>query len=52
MGFGKRSLSFGGLTSQNNFERSYLPSTRLLKSNWVVRPFIYGMHPIPREWTV
>ncbi|KAL7069828.1 hypothetical protein ACQ4LE_011008 [Meloidogyne hapla] len=51
MGFGKRSSS-----TTNNFERTSLPATRFLKSNprglWVIRPFIYGMHPIPRDWTV
>jgi len=50
MGFGKRSAQ------TNNFPSFPIP-TRLLKSNnqqgfWVIRPFIYGMHPIPRDWTV
>uniref|UniRef100_A0A915NWT3 Uncharacterized protein n=1 Tax=Meloidogyne floridensis TaxID=298350 RepID=A0A915NWT3_9BILA len=53
MGFGKRS----GGQQTNNFLLPPFTSTRLLKSNnqqgfWVIRPFIYGMHPIPRDWTV
>jgi hypothetical protein len=44
MGFGKRSST---LNKNNNFEMPI--TTKLLKSNWIVRPFIYGMHPIPRE---
>ncbi|CAK5088531.1 unnamed protein product [Meloidogyne enterolobii] len=53
MGFGKRSAG----QQTNNFLLPPFTSTRLLKSNnqqgfWVIRPFIYGMHPIPRDWTV
>ncbi|KAF7638902.1 hypothetical protein Mgra_00001711 [Meloidogyne graminicola] len=45
MGFGKRSTTFS-----NNFERnSFIPGRN---TNWVIRPFIYGINPIPREWRI